>query len=59
MVLFHTAGLWTPGPTCVRRLAKFNKGKQYLLEQPYIHSMYWVDFSAIDIFKKVALEPNK
>jgi hypothetical protein len=62
MVLVHTTGLSTPGPSRVRRWAKFKKGRiikrVYTLQQPHVHSIYRGGFSAVDIFNKMALGPN-
>jgi hypothetical protein len=62
MVLVHTTGLSTPGPSRTRKWAKYKKGrivkKKYTLHQPHVFSIYRGGFSAVDVFNKVALGPN-
>ena len=61
MVLVHTTGLSTPGPSRIRRWGKYKKGKivkkKYKLDQPHVHSVYRDGYSAVHIFNKMGLGP--
>lgn len=62
MVVVHTSGLSMSGSAHMLQWAKFKNGRitkhKYILEQPHVIFIYRARFRAMDIFNKMALDPN-
>ena len=62
MNLVHTAGHSGEGPSRQRNWCKYLAGsmqrRQYVLQQPHVHSLYRGNFSTVDVYNKYTFGPR-